>query len=244
MKRIVKSKRNKYYVYMNPDENGKSKMFTYDINRYGDYALKLAQLSLKYERKFNDYFIEHDDYVIFYVNTRKYGIKEVIVDKEDAEMLYDFKLSISNDNNAKTFYCKVINGIGLHRVIMDAKQGEVVDHINRNGLDNRKHNLRIVNTSINNKNANVRNDSATRIKGVTKEKDRYIAFWVENGKRRFKRFSCNKYGEEQAFRMAVACRLEAEINNDYVPQECSETIESYIRCNINVENKASNARSE
>lgn len=37
----------------------------------------------------------------------------------------------------------------LHRLIMEAKEGEIVDHINQSKHDNRRCNLRIVNKSIN-----------------------------------------------------------------------------------------------
>lgn len=37
----------------------------------------------------------------------------------------------------------------MHRVIIDAKPGEIVDHIDRDGLNNRKSNLRIVTHSHN-----------------------------------------------------------------------------------------------
>lgn len=37
----------------------------------------------------------------------------------------------------------------LHRLILNAKKGEICDHINGDGLDNRKNNLRIVTNSQN-----------------------------------------------------------------------------------------------
>src|ERR1044072_5764222 len=58
----------------------------------------------------------------------------------------------------KHSWCKHINGgqctinnhrVLLHRFIMGAKKGEIVDHINGNVLDNRRENLRIVDRSTN-----------------------------------------------------------------------------------------------
>lgn len=46
--------------------------------------------------------------------------------------------------NMKTPYCFTTCGgrtLYMHRVIMDTPEGQVVDHLNTNGLDNRKHNL-------------------------------------------------------------------------------------------------------
>ena len=48
------------------------------------------------------------------------------------------------DPNRKTFL--------MHRVIMNAKEGEEIDHINGNGLDNRKSNLRKVTRRENSQN--------------------------------------------------------------------------------------------
>ena len=42
--------------------------------------------------------------------------------------------------------------VRLHRLIMQAPRGLVVDHINRDVLDNRKSNLRVVDHSVNNRN--------------------------------------------------------------------------------------------
>lgn len=65
--------------------------------------------------------------------------------------------------------------IYLHRVIMNAPKGMVVDHINHNKLDNRKKNLRICTQSQNNMNKFV-------IVGVSKFRDRWRARIKVNGK--------------------------------------------------------------
>jgi len=47
----------------------------------------------------------------------------------------------------------------MHRIIMNCPPGLLVDHINGNGLDNRKENLRIVTVEVNNNNAKSHRDA-------------------------------------------------------------------------------------
>jgi hypothetical protein len=54
----------------------------------------------------------------------------------------------------------------MHRMVMNARDGELVDHINRNRLDNRKCNLRIVNKSQNAANKAAHRNNKLGMRGV------------------------------------------------------------------------------
>ena len=109
-----------------------------------------------------------------------------IVDSEDFERLSKYKWQAAKNRN--TFYAKRgcnYTTIMMHRIITDAPKGMEVDHINGNGLDNRKCNLRIVSTRENQINQHVK--SFSKYPGVEKWKFRrpFRAYIEVRGKRRF-----------------------------------------------------------
>ena len=73
----------------------------------------------------------------------------------------------------------------MHRQIMNAPKGIVVDHINRNGLDNRKANLRFATVSQNNWNSRKGfNCGSSKYKGVSWSKDKKKwAVWLSVNKK-------------------------------------------------------------
>ena len=82
-------------------------------------------------------------------------------------------------------------------------------------MDNRKSNLRATTRSINSTNAKPRTENKSGIRGVYFRKARpgiakasWICEWSENRKRYTKSFSIDKYGEDEAFRLAVNLRKE------------------------------------
>lgn len=100
---------------------------------------------------------------------------ETIIDTEDLEKIQSIDVNWydhANRGNEKG-YAKAVqisNGtrinLALHRVIMSAPTGLFVDHINRNTLDNRKSNLRIVTPAQNAQNYGIRKDSSSKVRGV------------------------------------------------------------------------------
>jgi len=101
------------------------------------------------------------------VSTPKYPNTFAMVDDEDFDFLNQWKwhpkvkrkeIYVARNENKKT--------ILLHGKIMPHGKGLHVDHRNRNGLDNRKENLRVCTSSENQANAIKPSDAKGRFKGV------------------------------------------------------------------------------
>lgn len=82
-------------------------------------------------------------------------------------------------------YVKSQDNLRLHRLVMDAPDGYLVDHVNRIPLDNRKSNLRLCTPAENSRNVGVSQSNSTGFKGVYFEKlnNKYRARIKYNGKR-------------------------------------------------------------
>jgi hypothetical protein len=84
----------------------------------------------------------------------------------------------------------------LHRLIMNAPDGLLVDHRNREGLDNRIANLRMATHSENCCNRRKRGNSTSRYKGVYCEKRRGQVRWRANIKFNDKRIFLGYYDSQ------------------------------------------------
>jgi len=97
--------------------------------------------------------------------------KFAIVDAEDYDRLNKYKWHAAN--NGQTSYAQRHGPDGIvcmHRLIADAPPHLVVDHINHNGLDNRKKNLRLCTQAQNIYNSLPRLNCSSKYKGVYWEK--------------------------------------------------------------------------
>lgn len=72
----------------------------------------------------------------------------------------------------------------MHREVLQAQSGSIVDHVNRNGLDNRRQNLRFVTNSQNCWNRIGVQNTTSKYKGVSWDRRRikWRAKIVHNGK--------------------------------------------------------------
>lgn len=97
--------------------------------------------------------------------------QSVICDQADAHLVSGSQWRFVERNRGKYYVVRgPFNGREryLHRLIIGAQQGQIVDHINGNTLDNRRCNLRIVTASQNGFNKSPRKirNRASRFKGV------------------------------------------------------------------------------
>lgn len=105
------------------------------------------------------------------------GGTAALVDDEDAAMVTQYKWVARESRNKRTFYAQrnvLLEGgrrttQQMHQLIMGAIG---VDHINGNGLDNRRSNLRVATQSQNSANSGPRSG---RYKGVTRRGSRWRA---------------------------------------------------------------------
>lgn len=99
---------------------------------------------------------------------------EVLVDKSDLELLANRKWWIGNNGSGRIFVTST-NNVKMHRFLMEAAPGRIVDHINRNTLDNRRSNLRFCTPAQINQNRRYFKGSSL-FKGVYREGSKWRAY--------------------------------------------------------------------
>lgn len=128
--------------------------------------------------------------MIISIDHKTYGTQECLIDEEDYAKIKHMFLHLWSSPRHYGYYVmghipgEWTKAHRIHRLIMDAKPGEIVDHINGNPLDNRRCNLRITTSLVNNQNARKRKDGVTsKYKGVSLGRwGKWIAQIQVNGK--------------------------------------------------------------
>ena len=164
--------------------------------------------SMKNKHQHNDDGTTH----IFVESKSKYfpGKHTIIIDTEDWDKVKEHTWCIKG--NAHTSYPYAITGIdhpdgGLkktgfkrrtnlrlhHLIVGKPPRGTMIDHIEHNGLDNRKENLRFVTNQQNQQNSRSSKNSSSKYKGVSWSKARkiwYASIMHERKSIAIGRFTC------------------------------------------------------
>lgn len=115
--------------------------------------------------------------------TVQHGRKHtVIVDREDAHLLRDYRWS----TYTRGYLNATVDGERrtLHRLIARAGPGTVVDHVSGDINDNRRENLRVVSCAVNIRNQQARNQLG--VKGVYKQRNGKYKVQIQTTEGKFK----------------------------------------------------------
>jgi hypothetical protein len=161
-------------------------------------------------KKYNTYDLS-GDYGKCFLSEQKY----FLFDKEDFEKINFFYWYLTNANYVITYNPRTKKYILFSRFISNASPNEIVDHENRNPLDNRKSNLRITDATGNSINRSISSNNTSGIIGVSwsKTKNKWRSFVSVQ-----KKFI--HLGYFKNFEDAVKARLVAEnlYYGDFAPQ--------------------------
>lgn len=116
-----------------------------------------------------------------------YGTKgeEILVSKEDYPLLSRHNWNVNSQGYVRASIGNV--DTFMHKLIQPVRPSYVIDHINRNKLDNRRTNLRAINRLQNDFNQGKPNNNTTGYIGVGYREDRgfYYSFISINNKNRY-----------------------------------------------------------
>ena len=129
----------------------------------------------------NDFMIL-EDHVVLNIRKKSGLVLEFSVDISDLPRLQTLNKSWCAfwSETAKTWYVyhkeKAIGykGVLLHRFLMEPPEGLHVDHIDHNGLNNRRYNLRNVTRTVNQLNNRKQSNNTSGYRGVVWDKERNL----------------------------------------------------------------------
>lgn len=151
----------------------------------------------------NEIIINKDFAEVILYNHKNDEIAKTIIDIEDIDKVEKYKWYLSGGYARNAVFAIRLHNLILNFTVCD---NQTIDHINRDRLDNRKSNLRIVNYSENAINKGKQSNNTSGYVGVSfdKNRDKYAPHIKINRKKIF-------LGRYKTIEEAIAVRIEAEI---------------------------------
>ena len=161
----------------------------------------------------------HDTYGVLRIKT-----SEFLFDLEDLPLIKGRDSWYCDKDGylvSSYFYNGIRRFVRFHRLVMHAKPGQCVDHINKNKADNRKKNLRCCERSENDRNRSLYSCNTSGVAGVYFDKERKK--WVASITYNYKKVYLGRYAVKEE---AILARLtkEVELYKEFSPQR--ELLES------------------
>ena len=197
------------------------KKYVGSIIHYGDkYRYKLKHKKLVFTKTFDNF-----DDAINYKKQKSNKLnltKNIIFDRGDHYEMVLTKgklMKFDKDDielaNKYIWYCNGVNycynsyiGKCFQYFVINNNDDTIIYHINKDSLDNRKSNLISINKSIMCINSNNINRNTSGFIGVSYDinKNYWVSQYYSNGEQIRKSFSCVKYGDEEAMKLAIKFR--------------------------------------
>ena len=181
-----------------------------NVQSCGCYAI---EKSIERNRKFNKYkFVK--DYAIGYTSKKE----EFYFDKSDYDLIKNYCWSLHKTGYPVAWNLNKRKGhLRLHRLVMNIKEDQRIDHISRQRNDCRKSNLRIATSLENVRNSSIKKNNTSGIIGVSFNKP--AKRWIVNIniEKNIKTY----LGLYEDFEEAIKARLKAELKyfgKDFAPQ--------------------------
>ena len=211
-----------YYCERASGEDG-NKYQVYYRKKYGKYICEKHMTQIlnhgkilnrtKYDK---NEIIKLDDHaeIILYDNKQK-EVARTIIDLNSVNKVNNIKWCLNSNGYARTTNNR--RTILLHKYLMNCNDNDIIDHINRDRLDNRLSNLRLVTIHENNMNNSKQKNNTSGIIGVYLNIRRNNK-WVANIKINRKNIYLGIFKDKED---AIVARLQAELKYfgaDFAPQ--------------------------
>ena len=166
---------------------------------YGEALLELYSKNRENQLLIKNLIYDLDSYYVVQLSQEQY----MKFDKDDLDTVQNYVLHALKSKNVRGYYCETSDKQLFHRLITNCPAELTVDHINGDSLDNRKCNLRIVESYVQQINISCRKINKSGNVGVSycKRDESWIASFRYNKKTYKKGFSTRKYSNAKELAM-------------------------------------------